>query len=135
MSKFTSEFNLNRGIGIDVWRLGKPLYYESDILERLIRVPQGFETDFASIPRFFHRLIPKNGLHDPAAVIHDYLYSRNGRVGLFELPRKVCDQIFLEAMEVVGVGWFNRHAMYRAVRSFGWAAWNGHARRIAEDQN
>lgn len=78
-----------------------------------IRVPAGFVTDFASVPRFFWRLFPPTGAYGKAAVIHDYLYRCT------ELARDVCDQIFLEAMECLGVDWVTRRIIYRAVRLFG----------------
>lgn len=81
-----------------------------------IQVPAGFETDFASVPRFFWRLFPPTGEYGKAAVIHDYLYRCT------TLDRDVCDRIFLEGMEELGVNWWTRHAMYRAVRIFGGCA-------------
>ena len=48
--------------------------------ERVIEVPQGFETDFASVPRFFWRVVPPWGRYSPAAVVHDYLYSTGKNV-------------------------------------------------------
>ena len=61
-------------------------------------IPKGFQTDFASIPRFLHSFMSPlhTGLRD-AAIIHDYLYD-NWRTLKKELPecesRKWCDQEF-----------------------------------------
>jgi hypothetical protein len=82
-------------------------------------VPAGFETDFASIPRVFWRLLPPVGRYGKAAVIHDFLY-RTGSAS-----RAVADRVFLDAMEVLGVGWLTRHVMFLAVRAFGWTAYKG----------
>jgi hypothetical protein len=81
----------------------------------LIVVPAGFETDFASVPRFFWRLLPPTGQYGKAAVIHDYLY----RTVTEDFTKNECDRIFLEAMEYLGVGRPTRYAMYWGVRLFG----------------
>lgn len=103
--------------------LVKPLHYFSPRFGN-IEVEKDFVTDFASIPRFFRRLISVNGNHRLAAVIHDKLYSVRGKLSDDkELTRKECDEWFLEAMEVSKVGWFQRNLMYRAVRVGGWVFW------------
>lgn len=100
------------------WRLLLGFVYETDLGKLgAIRIPAGFETDFASVPRFFWRLFPPTGRYGKATVIHDYLYRCCP-----DVPRAICDQVFLEGMTVLGVNWFTRYAMYRAVRMFGGAA-------------
>ena len=79
----------------------------------VIYVPKGFRTDFASVPRFFWRIIPPTGLYGKAAVIHDFLYQEK----LFDRAR--ADAIFLEGMELLGVSRWKRNLMYRTVRLFG----------------
>ena len=93
------------------WELVLPLEYQSDILIKPIIVPQGFETDLASIPRLFTPLIPKNGKHRAPAIVHDWL-CRNPITS-----KKTTDKIFLEAMKVSKVGLWRRRAMYAAVRA------------------
>lgn len=88
-----------------------------------ITVPQGTTTDFASIPRLFWNLLSPMGKYGSAAVVHDYLYS----TGL--LSKVNADLIFLEGMKSLGVGWFTRTMMYKAVSWFGFAAWNGHRKQ------
>jgi len=78
-----------------------------------IQVPAGYITDFASIPRMFWRIEPPTGRVRRAAVIHDWLYA------LMLVSRDQADRIFLEAMEVCGVPYLKRHAMYLAVRAGG----------------
>lgn len=111
------------------WELVEPLEYHvgAEDSEEVITVPIGTRTDFASVPFGFRNLFPKDGDYTPAAIVHDWLYQTVGLKGRF--TRKRCDEIFLEAMGVVGVGWIARHTMYRAVRMFGWAPWNGHKKR------
>lgn len=98
------------------WRVRAPLTYIRHDGEA-ITVPTGFVTDLASIPRIFHSLIPVNGPHSPAAIIHDWLYETQ------TFLRKEADEIFLEAMRDLGVSWLRRSLMYSAVRLGGWAAW------------
>ena len=80
-------------------------------------VPEGFKTDFASIPRIFWTILPPDGTYSQSAVLHDFFYSTQ------VYTRKRSDQIFLESMEVLGVEWWKRKIMYRAVRIFGFLAW------------
>jgi len=82
-----------------------------------INVPEGFVTDFASVPRILWGVFPRWGKYGNAAVIHDYLYWQQ------KYSRKRADDIFLEAMEVLSVGWFQKYSLYYAVRIFGWFAW------------
>lgn len=83
----------------------------------VIIVPKGYQTDFASVPKAFWGIFPPFGRYSSASVIHDFLYGNRLR------PRKECDKIFLEAMEVMEVNWITRHTMYRAVRIFGGLAY------------
>ncbi len=81
----------------------------------------GFVTDLASIPQAFRSLIPQVGRHIQPAIVHDYFY-RNPSVRR-GLGRAEVDQMFLDGMKSVEVGWFLRQAMYAAVRAGGWASW------------
>lgn len=98
------------------WVLATPLEYVTSAGEN-IAIPAGFITDLASIPRVFHSLIPVNGKHRLAAVVHDYLYVIQDR------QRIKADALFLEAMEVAGVRFTQRWTMYLAVRAGGWLPW------------
>ena len=82
-----------------------------------IEVKIGFQTDFASVPRLFWAILPKWGRYGNAAIIHDWLYWIQDR------PRREADEIFLEAMGVLGVRHPVKYPMYWAVRLFGWLAW------------
>jgi hypothetical protein len=76
-------------------------------------VPAGFVTDYASIPQVLWTLAPKWGKYGKAAIVHDYLYSTH------EKSRKEADDIFYDAMIVLGVPKWKAKTMYRAVRWFG----------------
>lgn len=95
------------------YRLLAPLTYYSAHLDKLITVPDGFVTDFASIPAPGRILISGHGQDRWAAVVHDYLYS-------IKHDRKQADAVFLEALELMGVNLIKRRLMYRAVRTGGW---------------
>jgi hypothetical protein len=90
---------------------------------RIIEVPEGFVTDFASVPRLFWRIVPPWGRYSPAAVVHDYLYQSA------KVSRKEADDIFLELMARLGVPRWKRYTMYWAVRGFGGFAWDAHRKR------
>ncbi len=102
-----------------------PLIYRSAD-KALYAVPAGFPTDFASVPRGLWNILPKHGRQDKPAVLHDFLYAKNG------VTRAQADALFLEAMEAADVGWFARHVMYAGVRVGGWKPWNTY--RVAETQ-
>ncbi|KZZ67825.1 hypothetical protein A3765_10550 [Oleiphilus sp. HI0130] len=95
------------------------LFYKS-----VIRVPVGFVTDLASIPKALRFLISQNEKHRKAAVLHDYLYYKKGNMDLEIFTRKECDQLFEQAMQNCGVNWLKRKTMYAGVRIGGWYAWS-----------
>lgn len=106
------------------WVLCDSLAYWSAITASTIIVPKGFINDLASIPRFFRRVIPVNGRHRYAAVVHDWLYANaNGSRTVQGIDRETADKIFLEAMEVLGVAGWKQKAMYQAVRLGGGVYW------------
>jgi hypothetical protein len=84
-----------------------------------ILVPEGTETDFASVPRGLWNLFPPDGSYTAAAVIHDCLYRKA------VVPRSVADAVFLEAMRVAGTGVVSRTVIWASVRVFGWLHFRG----------
>lgn len=83
----------------------------------VVDVPQGFRTDFASVPQPLWAVFPRWGKHGNAAVVHDWLYWEQRR------SRKEADAIFHEGMLVLGTPRWKAWAMWAAVRTFGWMAW------------
>lgn len=79
----------------------------------IVLVPAGFITDLASVPRALWSVFPPHGKYAKAAILHDYLYEHAINT------KRYADNIFLEAMEVLGVPKWRRLAMYWAVRLFG----------------
>lgn len=122
MSQFTSPLQLEYMDGRQ-WKLIRDFEYHVGTYpsERIITAPPGFITNFASIPRVFWTILPPTGKYGKAAVIHDLLYS----VHALCKDREEADQIFLEAMRVLGVPNFKACIMYQAVRTFGQSAWEG----------
>lgn len=119
MSSFTKPLTVTKA-GPRTWRVSRAFdYYVGDPRDGdRVSVPEGFITDFASVPRPFWVILPPDGEYTQAAVVHDYLYSTRQRL------RRECDRIFYEAMGVLGVPAWKRAVMYRAVRLFGWIPWN-----------
>jgi len=115
VSSFTSELIVSPLADGRRWILLRQFSYHvgSEYSKDVISVPRGFATDFASVPRIFWPLICPYGKQGKAAVIHDYLYQSGER------PRKEADDIFREAMGVLGVSSWKKFLMYWAVRIFG----------------
>ena len=122
MSQFTKPLTVKK-LKSGLWEvaLGFAYYVGEKGSKDKIFVPTGFQTDFASVPRPFWIILPPDGHYTQAAVLHDFLYHKQDR------KRKQCDLIFLEAMQVLGVSWWKRKVMYRAVRLFGWMPWRNKA--------
>lgn len=120
------------------WRIDREVTFHvgGELSPDVITVPDGFITDFASVPWPASMLIPLSGRHNMAAVVHDFLYSLLGEVKIPNNYRKrtraECDAVFLEALEACGCNWIKRHIMYRAVRIGGGLPWNDHARKNAQ---
>jgi hypothetical protein len=102
------------------WVLLEDFRYEEG--KTSIVVPKGFETDFASIPRFLWQLLPQWGLYGWAALIHDYLYSAQ------HIPRWKADRILLRLMGISRVPHWQRYVIFGAVWFFGCWAWMSHRR-------
>lgn len=118
-------------LGRDYWRvLDGFRYYVGDINSNLYaKVPRGYLTDGASIPRVLRSIVAPWGKHGQAAIVHDFLCeylllqrietTPNGEVSYpVEISRKECDRIFLESMETLEVNKYKRIAMFRAVSLF-----------------
>jgi len=121
MSSFTEPLTVTK-LASGTWITATPFryYVGEEGSNDFIDVPVGTETDFASIPRPFWSILPPDGKYSQAAVLHDFLYSQRK---IHKRSREECDNIFLEAMKVLNVNWWKRHAMHKAVRSFGWIPW------------
>lgn len=122
MSSFTTPL-LVEFVGPDLWRLASPFEYHigSYPSNQKVIVPVGYETDFGSIPRAFRWLLSPTGQWGKATVVHDYLCTHKVVTtieGERKVSRKEADDIFLEAMEILGVNRITRYTMYSAVRAY-----------------
>ncbi len=126
MSQFTTPLIVKHLDG-RLWELAEPFEYHIGEYpsEQIVRCPSGFKHDFASIPRLFWAILPPTGLYGKAAVIHDWLYRNQW---FTEGNRKQADQIFLEAMVVLGVPKWKRVVIYNSVRACGWNAYRKRAK-------
>ena len=111
------------------WVLREPLVYECAD-GTIIRVPELFVTDFASVPRpLWWLLPPADPAYSRAGLVHDRLYETHA------VDRASADAIFYEAMRVSGTGILRAWPMYRAVRLGGGASYaSGAARQAARHQ-
>ena len=89
-------------------------YYCYPLTRQVVRVPRGFETDFASIPVWASAVFNPIGDNAEAAVVHDWLYAV-GEKG----QRDQADNIFLYAMQQSHVPAMQSKLMYEAVRAGG----------------
>ena len=92
---------------------------------RMITVPKGFFTNFASTPRILWSVLPPLDHYGKATVLHDYLY-RTPELGY---TKEEADLLLKEACEVLGVKRWKINALYYAVKYFGFHAWNKHRGR------
>jgi len=104
------------------FKLGEDLRYTRDG-DIIFTIPEGFITDFASIPKIFRNIIGKMERHMPCAILHDYLYATGC------VSKKEADMYFLESMKEEKVRWLKRKAMYYAVKFGGLMAWNDHRKK------
>jgi len=98
------------------FELSRSFRYRSELLGRIITVPSGYRTDFASIPRVFWRVLHPVGAYSHAAVIHDWLCDLRGSTGI---DSRTAHAIFEEAMGTLGVAAWKRWVMVRGVQVFG----------------
>ena len=116
------------------WKLTDECVYLSDVTgiqkspyEGVIRVPAGYHTDLASVPRvpgIYWRVGNKAVL---AAIVHDWLYEYGEYI-----TRKDADDAFLEAMiDTEDPPWpTTRWIMYTAVRLFANGAWKRYRKHV-----
>lgn len=136
MSSFTSDLKvkvLDNGDRYEI--LEDFVYYRDNDANIKLKVPPGYVTDFASIPRMFWSIFPPFGKYTKAAVLHDVLCDAflekktwasvitsdsilPDLVKYSKVTRKEADLIFKEAMKAVKVKKFDRFCLYWAVRLY-----------------
>ena len=97
--------------------LKAPYTYEND--EISVTVPEGFETDFNSVPRGLWNFFPPWQFPE-AAVVHDYLYRNPGLA-----DRGLADRTHRKLMIENGASRWKAYLAWSMLRSFGWSAYKG----------
>jgi hypothetical protein len=110
--------------GVVDWRPSDP-----STLSIAVKIPVGFVTDLASIPRPFWSILPPQGRYAYPAVVHDYLY--------WEQPcdRATADLVLKLAMQEMEVGEVKVQTIYNAVRLAGQGAWSSNAEAKAKGES
>lgn len=93
-----------------------------------IKVPRGFVTDYASIPRPLWVVIPPRGKYNRGAVVHDWLYKNapiDPRTGK-PITQQRADEILREACENCDDRLTQRWTIYLGLRAGGFVAWNNY---------
>lgn len=107
--------------GREVFALLEPIGYRDHHHDDAFVVPAEaatFRSDLASVPALFTWLVPRSGIHTPAALLHDGLMAGPDGVALHLGPavdRVEADRIFRDAMATVGTSWARRWLIWTAV--------------------
>lgn len=119
MSKMITYLTQLRGevVNDEVFMLTADFYVLLECIQEIV-IPEGFITDFASVPRLPIVYLAVGNRGRKAAVLHDWLYYTK------RFSRKTADLYFYHALRESGVNWFYARAMYSAVRLAGGAFFN-----------
>lgn len=101
-----------RGAGPGLWRLTADVIYRG--ATDTFVVPRGFHTDFATIPQLLMWLIPRDGAHTLAAVLHDWAVTEGIRTG--RITPRDADGLLRRALRELGVRPVRRWLMWVGVR-------------------
>lgn len=113
MSRFVTALLYEPAARADYFVLLAELEYFSDYAGITITAPAGFETNFVTGRKL---LVVRRIVQDKmnaAAVVHDQLYGSGA------VPRDVADEVFHEAMLVLGVARWRAWLAWAAVRFCG----------------
>ncbi len=78
-------------------------------------VPAGFVHDGPSIPNWLRGIVYYSHALLLPSIAHDFLYVEQPE----NWTREKADRLFIEGLEVEGVGWLRRNVMWSAVRAGG----------------
>ncbi|MDX0445187.1 DUF1353 domain-containing protein [Sinorhizobium medicae] len=90
-----------------------------------VRVPKGFVTDLASIPRPLWSVLPRQARYTYPAVVHDFLYWFQ------PCQREEADDVLRLAMEELDVPATASSTIFHAVRMAGDRPWKENAEKRA----
>lgn len=118
MNRFQNPLRAELQPDRKTWRLLAPFsYLDPDF--GLVEVPAGFETDFASVPRWPLTFALLGQYGHAAAVLHDWLY----RAGT--LSREDADRVFFNALRSSGIARWRSWLMFTGVRIGGSRRYTG----------
>ncbi len=86
-----------------------------------IVVPEGFDTDFLSLPAFVQMFVSRDGPYAAAGALHDYLYRTRDHRG-----RSFADAQLHDGLMALGASKFVARTFWGAVRLFGNAPWSSY---------
>ncbi len=113
------------------WVLTEPVHYILDD-EGEIMLKPGLISDLKSSPWMLWPMVGppmRDWRLSVPALLHDQLYKVLG-FGVF--TRLHCDELFYQALRVMGVNRFHAYVLYLGTRVGGWVGWNSYARNPAE---
>lgn len=117
-SSFTSpllvEITQKEQHGRGVAKLIKQFDYAVGSLESpitVVTVPEGFETDFMSVPWYLRVFVTVFDRKAKASVLHDYLLVSGA-------PLKIANSVFREALMVLGSSKFEASVLWLAVHLY-----------------
>lgn len=113
----------NADDGRGLWRLTAPLLYCSALLDDVLIVPSGFETDFASVPRVPIAFLLCGDTASRAATLHDALYTAGPRGERMVPDRATADALLKEAALAEGVPAWRAWLLWAGVRVGGASHW------------
>ena len=123
-------------LGVRHWEITKDFYFSLKGEEYVI--PQGFEFDGASVPKFLAMWLSPTGVLLMGGLIHDYGYKygtllRSDRTTIGNKSQKWMDTLFRDiCIEQNGFKLLN-YLAYWALRLGGFVAWNGHRKHEPKD--
>lgn len=119
MARITANLKIRLNSTGTRWALEEELEYRvfhADNTDEVIKVPQDFGTDLASVPAIARVFVSTWEKAARAAVVHDYLVSVPGQTA-YGYTKCQADRIFVEVLGVVGHRL--RWALWAAVRAWG----------------
>jgi len=91
----------------------------------VIIIPNGYEWDLSSVPRFLWWLLPPDGDFQIGALIHDYLYQYNIKNRKFaDLEMYKWSTAISGTKKILSLRNLDNKIRLAGVRLFGWYVWN-----------
>jgi hypothetical protein len=119
------KFIYKDGVKADCFLIVEPVIYPLTN-GKVITIPQGLETDFASIPRLFWVIYPPHlKQYRIPAIVHDYLYMEQKTI----VSRAFADMEFRRLLLREGVSKFTAYLFWGLIRIFGNKRWTKYKKK------